>query len=177
MNIPHILPTATELLLKFRDVARMIWNMAFWPNTDLQSGDCFVIGDYTTSFDEAMARLYEGMVLLPLGRTERVEDLNYPGTTVPLFIEVKSSSVPCLIDENLPGDAGHTWKPIGVLLDSGTYEFHFRAFFDWDQLGHRDFNFIMVLVRRLDTMPDAVGHHVLIPASECSAWVAAANSK
>jgi hypothetical protein len=83
----------TELLLKFRDMARMIWNVAFWPNTDLQSGDYFVIGDYTAGFDEAMARLYEGMVLLPLGHTKRVEDLNHPGTTVPMFIEVKSLNV------------------------------------------------------------------------------------
>jgi hypothetical protein len=166
----------TELLLKFRDMARIIWNVAFWPNPDLQSGDCFVIGDYTAAFDEAMARLFEGMVLLPLGRTERVEDLNHPGTTVPLFIEIKSLNVQCLIDQNLPSDAGHIWRPIGVPLDSGSYEFHFRGFFDWDQLGHRDFNFIEVLVRRMDTMPDAVGHHALIPASDCSAWVAPANS-
>ena len=35
----------SQLLLKFRDMARMIWNVAFWPNTNLQNGDCFVIGD------------------------------------------------------------------------------------------------------------------------------------
>jgi len=167
----------TELLLKFRDMARMIWNVAFWPNTDLQSDDSFVIGDYTAAFDEAMARLYEGMVLLPLGQTQRVEDLNHPDTTVPLFIEVKSLNSQRLIDQNLPSDGDHIWMPMGVPLDSGSYEFHFRTFFDWDQLGHRDFNFIEVLVHRMDRMPNAVGHHALIPASECSAWVAPANSR
>jgi hypothetical protein len=57
----------TDLLLKYRDMARMFWNSAFWPNADLREGDLFLVGDYTGAFDEAAARLYEGMVPLPLG--------------------------------------------------------------------------------------------------------------
>jgi len=69
----------TKLLLKYRDIARMIWNAAFWPNSDLEEGDCFRIGDYTAAFDEAVARIYEAMVLLPLGYDTRVQDVNFPG--------------------------------------------------------------------------------------------------
>lgn len=58
----------TELFLKYRDMARMIWNIGFWPNGDLRGGNCFVLGDYVSAFDEAMARLYEGMVLLGRGK-------------------------------------------------------------------------------------------------------------
>ncbi len=157
----------TDLLLKYRDMARVIWNSAFWPNADLRDGDLFVVGEYTGAFDEAVARLYEGMVLLPLGHARRVLEMNCPGKAVPLSIEVTSPSVECLIDEDLPGEPCHRWSRADLSLQEGAYNFEFRQFFDWDQLGHRDFRFIQVLIRRMD----AVGHHALIAASECSAWV------
>ncbi len=148
----------------------MIWNTAFWPNPDLREGSCFTVGDYTAAFDEAVARLYEGMILLPLGDPSRVEDINFPGKTAPLFIEVRSPGVECLIDKNMPGDPAHVWRRADLSLDEGGYEFEFRNFFDWDQLGHRDFLYAEVLIRRMDMRPRAVGHHALVPVAECSAW-------
>src|SRR4051794_5542006 len=115
----------TKLLLKYRDIARMIWNAAFWPN-DLQDETCFVAADYSAAFDEAVARLYEGMVLLPLGNSSRVEDVNFPGKTAPLSIEIQSADVECLIDENLPGDPSHVWGRAALSFDEGGYEFEFR---------------------------------------------------
>ena len=160
----------TDLLLKYRDMARMIWNSAFWPNTDLRDGDIFVVGEYTGAFDEAVARLYEAIVLLPLGHARRVLETSYPGRAVPTSIEVTSPSVECLIDEDLPEDPSHRWSRAALSLQEGAYDFEFRQFFDWDQLGHREFWFVQVLIRRMDAKPDATGHHALIPASECSAW-------
>ena len=160
----------TKLLHRYRDIARMIWNTAFWPNAELQDGNCLTIGDYTAAFDEATARLYEGVVLLPLANASRVQDVNAPGKTARLNIEVRSAEVECLIDENLPGDPGHVWRRAGLSLDEGRYEFEFRNFFDWDRLGHRDFLYVEVLICRLDKRPQAVGHHALIPVAECSAW-------
>jgi hypothetical protein len=165
----------TKLLLKYRDLARMIWNAAFWPNTEIQEGNCFAVGDYVAAFDETAARLYEGMVLLPLGNASRVQDVNSPGKTAPLSIEVRSAGVQYLIDENLPVEPGHVWKRAGLALDEGAYEFEFRKFFDWDQLGHRDFLYVEVLIRRMDKRPQAVGHHALIPVAECSAWAVTAS--
>ena len=163
----------TDLLLKYRDMARMIWNSAFWPNADLREGDMFLVGEYTGAFDEAVARLYEGLVLLPLGHVCRVQDMNCPGKAVPLSIEVTSPSVECLIDENLPEEPYHRWGRAELSLQDGSYDFEFRRFFDWDQLGHRDFRFMLVLILRMDAKPDAIGHHALIPASECSVWALA----
>ena len=165
----------TKLLPKYRDIVRLIWNSAFWPNSDLQDSSIFTIGDYTAAFNEAVARLYEGMVLLPLGNASRVRDVNFPGKTAPFFIEVRSPGVEYLIDENLPGDPGHVWRLAGLSLDEGGYEFEFRRFFDWDQLGHRDFLYVEVLIRRMDKRPQAVGHHALIPVAECSARSVAAS--
>lgn len=157
----------TELLLRYRDMARMIWNLAFWPNPDVRDGDCFTAGDYHSAYVEAMARLYEGMVLLPLGHNERVQDWDFPGDGVALSIQLKHPKVECLIDQSLPNAPGHTYKPLGVPIQPGEYEFEFRRFFDWDSLGHRDFQFVTVLVKRLPAMPGAVGHLALIPFSEC----------
>jgi hypothetical protein len=164
----------TKLLLKYRDITRLIWNAAFWTNSELEQGSCFVVGDYMATFADAAARLYEGMVLLPLGNASRVDDVNYPGKTGLLSIEVGSAGVECLIDDNLPGDAGHVWRRAGLALDEGGYEFEFRSFFDWDQLGHRDFLYIEVLIRRLDQRPEAVGHHALIQVVDCTAWAVTA---
>jgi hypothetical protein len=155
----------------------MIWNSAFWPNADLRNGDCFTVGDYVGAYDEAVARLYEGMVLLPLGNNSRVQDTNYPGKTVPVFIDVTSPSVDYLIDQDLPGEPCHRWRASDLRLQEGAYEFEFRNFFDWDQLGHRDFLFVVVLIRRMDARPDAVGHHALVPVAECLAWVQAEESR
>lgn len=160
----------TDLLLKYRDMARMIWNSAFWTNVDLREGDLFVVGEYTGAFDEAMARLYEGMVLLPLGHTCRVQDMNCPGKAIPLSIEVASPTVEYLIDEDIPEGPSHRFTVGELPLQEGTYDFEFVEFFDWDQLGHRDFRFMKVLIRRMDANPTAVGYHALVPASECSAW-------
>jgi hypothetical protein len=165
----------TDLLLKYRDLTRLTWNSAFWPNADLRDGDIFTVGDYVCAFKEAVARLYEGMVLLPLGLGHdcRVQDLNYPGKAVPLSIQVTSASIEWLIDEDLPGDPNRRWSRSDLSLQEGAYDFEFRNFFDWEQLGHRDFLFVEVLIRRMDAKPDAVGHHALVPAVECSAWVPA----
>jgi hypothetical protein len=137
----------------------MIWNSAFWPNTDLRDGDLFVVGEYIWRFDEAVARLFEGMVLLPLGHACRVEDTNYPGKAVPLCIEVTSPGVECLIDENLPEEPYHRWSRVELALQEGAYDFEFRGFFDWNQLGHREFQFVEVIIRRMDPKPDTIGHH------------------
>lgn len=158
----------TGLLLKYREMARIVWNLGFSPNTDLRTGDCFTVGDFVGAFDEAMARLYEGMVLLPLGCDDRVQDLNYPGKAVPFKVEVRSPTVECLVDQNLPTDGSHIWRPIGLPVNKG--EFEFMAFFDWDQLGQRDFYFVELLIRRLDAKPEMVGRHAIIPVSECSVW-------
>jgi hypothetical protein len=167
----------TQLLLKYRDMAGMIWNCAFWPNVDLRDGDCFTVGEYTAAFDEAVARLYEGMVLLPLGYDCRVQDVNHPGKGVPILIEVTSPSVDCLIDQNPPGEPSHIWSRPDLPLEEGAYEFEFMNFFDWDQLGHRDFLFLEVLIRRMDARPDTVGHHALVPVAQCSAWALAEGSR
>jgi hypothetical protein len=166
----------TDLFLRYRDMARMIWNVAFWSNADLRDCDCFAIGDYIAAFNGAVARLYEGMVLLPLGHDVRVNDTDCLGKTVPFSVEVNSADAECSIDENLPKDAGHIWTPVGVPLHPGTYEFLFRAFFDWEQTGHREYRYFKLLIQRMDAKPEAVGHHALIPVSECSVWAAPAEN-
>ena len=61
-------------------------------------------------------------------------------------------------------------------FQQGVYDVEFRNFLEWDQLGHRDFLFVEVLILRMDAKPAIVGRHALIPGSECSAWVPATGS-
>ena len=52
----------TELFLRYREIARMIWNLGFWPNAELREWDAREL------YLEAMARLFEGMILLSLDK-------------------------------------------------------------------------------------------------------------
>ena len=58
----------TDLFFRYREIARLIWNLGFWPNSELRDWDSVEI------YREATARLFEGLVLLALDRKERVKD-------------------------------------------------------------------------------------------------------
>lgn len=160
----------TDLLLKYREMVCRIWNDAFWPNPDLKTGDCFLVGDYVGAFAEATARLYEGMVLLPLGHEQRVQDWNDPGLGGPVTIRVNAPDVEWLRDPNLPGEPSHAWTPTRVPLHPDGCALEFLSFFGWDQLGRQDLPFVKVLVRRLDALPEAEGRWALIPVPAVTAW-------
>ena len=79
----------TELFLQYREVARLVWNLGFWPKAEVRASDCLQAGDYIAAFGETAARLYEGVVLLPLGYENRVKQIDSPGLTVPFEIEAR----------------------------------------------------------------------------------------
>ena len=46
---------------------RLVWNLGFWPDPELREVACVL------AYEEAMARLFEGMVLLRVGYGNRVQ--------------------------------------------------------------------------------------------------------
>jgi hypothetical protein len=161
----------TEIFYKYRELIRLIWNLGFWSETKVRDSDLFTAAEYTTLFQNAVSRLFEGIVLLPLGYNNRVVDINTPGTAVQFTVEVKSVQVDYLIDRNLPNAPGHLWEVSKVPLSSGAYQFTFIEFFDWIQLGQRDFRYLKVLINHMVDRPDSVGHHALLEMSDCNIWL------
>ena len=53
----------TQLFLRYREIARLVWNLGFWPDPELRAIACGL------AYEDAMARLFEGMVLLGLPAT------------------------------------------------------------------------------------------------------------
>ncbi len=145
---------------RYREIARATWNLAFAPDAERAVWDCAI------AYREAMARLFEALVLIPLGYPVR-NKLDYSlGDAVPFAVMVESEHVEVMFDRNLPQEAAHSWAPPIAIGGTG-YLFRFVNFFDWDELSHRDFQYVKVLVERYDTKPDVVGHHALIEALKC----------
>jgi hypothetical protein len=156
----------TQLFLQYREVARLVWNLGFWPDPELRAGACVL------SYEDAMARLFEGMVLLRLGYGERVPAWPHGlGQPIKFAVTIKS---PAQLDVNgnLP-DAGYSMfgDPV-VQVDPGQCELRFMSFFDWSQLAPRDYRWLRVLIERFDDRPETVGHEALIEFDKCSIWLA-----
>lgn len=157
----------TELFLHYREVARLVWNLGFRHNPKLREWDCVDL------YREAMARLFEGMILLALGYQGRMENKDSPGEIADFHVTAKNPEVQLWVDKNRPEDPGHLWGHPVVHLSSER-QFHrlkFVRFFDWDLLGSRDFRFLEVLIGRLDERPDLVGHHALVEVADCLIWL------
>lgn len=157
----------TELFILYREIARLVWNLGFWPNPKLREWDAVEI------YREVAARLFEGMILLALGYQGRVEDTDTPGEVADFQVTAKQPEVQLLVDKNRPENSTHFWGDPVVCLSSEarSYQLQFVRFFDWDKLAPRDFRFLEVQIRRLDGKADLVGHHALVELEGCSIWL------
>jgi hypothetical protein len=156
----------TEIFVHYREIARLVWNLGFLPNPKLREWDC------VKHYDEAMARLFEGIVLLALGYEGHVEDKNSPGEVANFQVERKHD-IDLRVDANRPEEPGHIWGDPVVHLrsESAPVRLRFVRFFDWDLLGSRDFRLLEVLIEQLDDRPELVGRHALVELHGCSVWL------
>jgi len=155
----------TQRFIQYRETARLIWNLGFWPNPDLREVACVL------AYEDARARLFEGMVLLSLGYQQRVKE--WPGRLGEFVNFEVTTNVPgaeLKVDPNLPDACYHVWGDPVVRLNSDSYRLKFMDFHDWYQLAPRDFRFLEVLIERLDERRDLVGHLALIELEKCSIW-------
>ena len=155
----------TELFIHYREIARLVWNLGFYAKPELREWAC------ERAYDEAMARLFEGMILRPLGYEGHVELTFSPGKVVAFSVVANSSEVQLLVNKNPPGEPGRLWGNPIVTLGKESYHLKFIAFFDWYQLATRDFRLLEVLIERLDGRPELVGRHALIELTACSIWL------
>jgi hypothetical protein len=155
----------TQLFIQYREIARVVWNLGFWPNPALREWDAVEL------YQDLLSGLFEGMVLVPLGYRGRSEEVAHPGKIMNFRVEIASPNARLLVDKHSPEEPGRIWgHPILTLLP-GRQELRFIAFFDWDQRAPREMRFLEVVIEHIDERPDLVGRHALIEFDQCSIWL------
>lgn len=170
MTVP-LAVDCTQLFLQYREVARIVWNLGFWPDSQLREVACLL------AYEDAMARLFEGMVLLRVGYDAKVPD--WPrglGKPIRFAAKLKSPGAQLNVDRSLPDAASHFWGDPVVQVESDACLLRFMSFFDWDQLAPRDYRWLQVLIERFDQRPELVGHLALVEFDKCSIWLAEEDS-
>jgi|SRR5437016_682255 len=147
-------------------MSRLVWNLGFWPNPELRIEECVF------SFEEAMARLFEGMILLPLGSDQRLQEWPRGFGRILRFVAVVTSPVGAElhVGKGIPGQPGRLWGDPIVPVESNDCDLRFMSFFDWDQLAPREYRWMEVRIERFDNRPDLVGKDALVELSKCSIW-------
>jgi hypothetical protein len=143
----------------------LVWNLGFWPDPELREVACVL------AYEEAMARLFEGMVLLRFGYVERVIEIPDGLGKVANFGVTVNVPGRVLVDKHLPNQAAHLWEDTTIRFMPDCYRLRFRRFFDWYQLAPRDFLMLEVLIERLDEQPELAGHLALLQFEQCSIWL------
>ncbi len=157
----------TYLFLRYREIARAVWNLGFWPDVGSQE----IAG--VLAFEDAMARLFEGMVLVRVDCVDRVR--RWPGglgEVINFTVKVNAGGAKLRVDRYQPGNSTHEWGSPSVWVGPESCELRFMGFMDWNQLAPRDYRFLEVLIKRLDERPDLVDHLALLELDKCSIWLA-----
>lgn len=159
----------TQLFVQYREIARLIWNLGFWPDPELRVGACILV------YNDAVARLFEAMVLLRLGYGEKVQEWPHGlGQPIKFAVTLKTSGSPTtqLDVGNLPNTLPSWFGDPILHVASGACELRFMSFFDWDIFAPRDYRWLQVLIERFDERPEVVGHLALVEFDKCKIWLA-----
>ncbi len=146
----------TPLFVLFREAARHIWNSALYhPGVTWERRD---------AYSRVLTELFTAMVLDPLGETEQRLAPLWEAAPEPLKgFDVQPntiSGVPLAVNRASP-PTGYWDDPVGrILPDDARLEF--VRFFDWDELGPRDLQFVQVRIADFPKHPALTGRHALI---------------
>ena len=155
----------TDIFLRFREIARLTWNVGLWPEPELRQIEPVM------RYEEAMKCLFEAMAW-HLCADDRIEVGKPLGTLCYFTVEVKDGDIAqLLIDRNSPDEPGHVWGDPVLEVTKLSCRLRFVAFFDWHQLAPLDLRLLRVLVEALPERPDLVGREALIEFDKCDIWV------
>jgi hypothetical protein len=149
----------TPLFSTYRECVRDLWNDYFMP-VAAPTQDW----DIRDEFDGVARSIFSSLVLRPLAASDRelapawsAEPAPLPGFRIEPVVE---QGTPILINRDLPR-SGYWDHPITQIRPTDV-ELHLLRFFDFDQLGNRDFEFFEVVVGASSTYPEIVGRAALI---------------
>jgi len=143
----------TAIFDHYRVSTRSVWNTAFWPDPDFRNGDSF------EPFQSVERILFDALVLAKLDKEIPADDIFRK--PIPFFrVAPSSPSVPIMIQR--PSTQNSYWDDPVDRVTAGKVEMHFLAFFDWNQMDYRDFEYYRVWIATFDEQPHLAGREALI---------------
>lgn len=157
----------TPLFASFREAARHLWNTAFHrPDAHREGG---VAWDRRDAFSRVATELFTAIVLAPLEVTDQRLAPLWDHAAAPLTcfeVNPSASAIPIMINRASPR-TGYWDDPVRQIA-SGEARMQFVRFFDWDELGYRDFQYVETLMVDVPAHPELVGRYALIEFGHAS---------
>jgi hypothetical protein len=162
----NLMEDVTSYFTTYRECARHLWNTYFQPIAQAP-GSLDQSWNVRDRFDNIARALFSSLVLLPLGVDDAELAPANSAEPMPLrgFRLVPSGEygAPININRDLPR-SGYWDHPLSVVRPTDV-DLRLLRFFDFDELGHRDFKHYEALIAASATHPEIVGRAALI---ECA---------
>jgi hypothetical protein len=138
-----------ETVVKYRECARGIWNTCFRHDADWDTVD---------DFRELDSRLFDLMVLRPLGLSRGEGQ----GTTAELLDVQIAEPVALIMVRQQPSSERNASWDLGPQIHPGDAVLKFIRFFDWYELGVRDFAYVRVRIVEWRNYPELASREALL---------------
>jgi hypothetical protein len=149
----------TPLIASFREAARHLWNCHYLPTLTGKNP-----WDVRDSFDRVSIEMFRSMVLedLEMESVSLAPAWSDDPTPIPgLFVTSSSiSGVPIMINREQSKSSGY-WDHPKKQLDPNDAILLLARFFDFDEIGFRDFRYLQVFIISA-TDPDLAGRWALL---------------
>ena len=149
----------TYLFSIYRECVRHLWNTFFRPVAQPTQD-----WDVRDEFDTVARDIFSSLVLRPAGASgcELSSAWSHEPSALPGFRIVPGGlyGASILINRDLPR-SGYWDHPISEVRPDDV-ELHLLRFFDFDELGFRDYRYFEVFIHSSPTYPDIVGRVALI---------------
>jgi hypothetical protein len=149
----------TDRMAIFREAARHLWNTALAQETGWNVRD---------DFDEACNALFRAIVLRPIDKTGATPapSSSRNGPPIPFLRVVPGieHGTPIHINRAVPA-SGYWDHPMNA-VGPGDVDLRFVRFFDWDELGRREFELVETVIRAFPKHPALVGRAALLAFSQ-----------
>ena len=145
----------TDLMDRFRGVARSIWESGFSEAHELRNWD------FCDQFDQVKNLLFRALVDARVVEGHFCDLITVP-THRYLVVPTGPGSVPIMIHRPREGDRNRYWDDPVNEVRASEAEFHFLDYFDWDQLSSVNFQYYRVHITAFPSQPHLVGREALI---------------
>lgn len=147
----------TDRIQNYRECVRHIWNTHFRAEAEQRQD-----WDLRDEYCDAALILFRALVLhgLDVGETELFADYRAEQQPLSFLRVVIETSSEILI--NRTGQSGYWDDPV-TRLEKGDCDLRFIQFFDWWDLGFRDFAYYRVRIASSSRYPHLVGRDALLP--------------
>jgi hypothetical protein len=144
----------TQLFLQYRNAARSVWNLCFWPDRRLRSAD------NSDRFEEMKQILFEAIVL----------NGGSPSAMRKFLVSPRTSQIPIMVEQPRQGERNRYWDAPVTKVKQGEAILAFEDFFDWDSIGCLDFHYYRVKIEQFADHPELIGREALLEVEHADVY-------